>query len=89
MAFELIVLICNQQQTPIALAVAKKGIRPLCGHRRLRADRVAGATGLGYGGSGGVVDERGPVLLDRSLRFSEHESALAVGWLFVGVALRL
>jgi hypothetical protein len=30
-----------------------------------------------------------PVLLDRSLRFSEHESALAVGWLFVGVALRL
>src|ERR1019366_6152734 len=32
---------------------------PLCGDRRLQANRGAGATGAGHGGSGGVADERG------------------------------
>ena len=32
---------------------------PLRGHRRLQADRGAGATGPGHGGSSGMADERG------------------------------
>jgi hypothetical protein len=32
---------------------------PLRGHRRLQADRGAGAVGAGHSGSGGMADERG------------------------------
>jgi hypothetical protein len=70
----------------------RRAAEPLRGHRWLQADRGAGATGAGHGGSGGVGAERGcggiagPLVA--LLRTGDGAgSGLAVGG--VGAALRL
>src|SRR5207344_64008 len=59
------------------------------GHRRLQTDRGAGTTRAGTVEA--VVwpmSEPAAVLLDRSLRLSEHETALEVGWLLAELEQR-
>ena len=53
---------------------------PLSRYRRLQARGCTGATGPRHGGSR-RLSEADALVLDRSMRFSEQETALEQGWL--------